>query len=150
MTIEIMIAAVLALVVALGVSGVAVTLTRFFREGGDRVRLQQETARTERWITLAVRRSAAWTIYDPRDPATALLEGPAVRLLDAAGVVVDDFHRNGTGDRIVDRNDRPLCDLTASNLWFETGDDGSLVMRVALADRHGNRSEFESAAVPRN
>jgi hypothetical protein len=151
MTVELMLAAALALVVTLGMAAMGVTLTRFFREGGDRLKLQQDAARTGRWITLAVRRASSWTIYDPLAPNTPLAEGPAVRLLDAHNVVIEEFRRDAaTGKQVVDRAGRAVSGFTVSDLWFATGPDGALAVRVALYDRYGNRNQFDSAALPRN
>lgn len=150
LTIELMVAAVLALVVSIGMSTVALTLNRFYREGAERIRMQQEVERASNWVTLAVRRASTWTIFDPADPGTPLLEGPAIRLLDGAGATIEKFQLSQDGKSIRDAADHSLSDLTVSDLWFRTGPDGDLQVTVALIDRKGNQTEIESGATPRN
>lgn len=149
-TIELMLAGTLALVVVMGISLLPGSILRHFREGAERLRLQQNVHRTAQRMGIEVRRAAAFQIYDPAHPATPLAAGPAVALLDTAGVRFEGFQASGDGKALLNDAGQPIDDMTLSDLWFESGPGGELVLRLAFTDRNRNETALLTSISTRN
>jgi Tfp pilus assembly protein PilW len=151
--IELMIASFLALLVAMGIGTFQASISQFFRQGSERLRLQQNVHRTAQVISIDVRKAADFKIYDPADPATELVSGPAVELKDAGGSTINLFRASRDGHRIQNGAGQAIDDMRLTQLWFESDGPRSLRMSLGLADRYGNESEVFteiSTRAPRN
>jgi hypothetical protein len=148
--IEVMIASFLALTVALGIGSFQVTISQFFKQGSERLRLQQNVHRTAEVISIGVRKAADSEIFDPADPAKALLAGPAVRLLDAAGNTIGVYRRSDDGKKLVNGSGDAIDDMRLVDLWFERNGSESVVLSLGLADRYGHESEVFTEIAYRN
>jgi hypothetical protein len=151
-TIELMVACVVALIVVFGISSLPGSVLRYFGEGAERLRLQQDVHRVAQQIGLEVRKAHAFWIYDPANPATKLAAGPAVRLLDgnAPPNTLAGFRASSDGKSVVNMAGEKLSDLTLADLWFQAGADSELVLSLALRDRRGNETPLETRITPRN
>jgi hypothetical protein len=148
--IEVMLVSFLSFIVVLGIGSFQSSISKFFREGTERLRLQQNVHRTTQVIAIEIRKANLFEIYDPADPHTLLAEGPAVRLFDAQGNPVGGFRASHDGLHLVTGADEVLDDMRLSDLWFESGPGGSLVLSLVLADKYGNESEVSTEITPRN
>lgn len=148
--IELMIVSFLSFIIVLGIGSFQVSISKFFREGTERLRLQQNVHRTSGAIAIEVRKATGFYIYDPADPKTELVEGPAVRLLDEDGTPAGGFRPSRDGNYLVTHGEEVLDDMRLSDLWFEKGAGGSLVLSLALADKYGNESALSTEITPRN
>ena len=148
--IELMIVSFLSFIIVLGIGSFQVSVSKFFREGTERLRLQQNVHRTSGAIAIEVRKATGFVIYDPADPKTELVEGPAVRLLDPDGNPAGGFRPSGDGNHLVTHGEQVMDDMKLADLWFEEGPGGSLVLSLALTDKYGNESGLSTRVTPRN
>lgn len=148
-TIEIMVACVVALIVVYGISMLPGSVLRHFGDGTERLRLQQNTHRVAQRIAIQVRKASSYRIYDPANPATTLAAGPAVELSDSSGVC-GGFRASDDGGTLLDGGGNSLDDMTLTDLWFEEGADGELVLSLAFRDRRWNETSLVTRINPRN
>jgi Tfp pilus assembly protein PilW len=149
-TVELMVACVVALIVVMGISMLPGSVLRYFREGTERLRLQQNVHRDAQTIGIQVRKAASFRIYDPAHPATPLAAGPAVALLNNAGAQIGGFRPSADGKSLVNDAGQKLDDMTLTDLWFTAGADSELVLRLALRDRLSNETSLLTGITPRN
>jgi hypothetical protein len=148
--IEMMLVSFLSFIVVLGIGSFQSSISKFFREGSERLRLQQNVHRTGQVIAIEVRKAHEFVIYDPVDPNTELAEGPAVRLRDVDTNTIGLFRASGDGESLVNGANERIDDMRLVDLWFERGADNSLALNLVLADKYGNESGVVTEITPRN
>ena len=150
--IEMMLASFLVLTVVLGIASFQASIGKFFRQGSERLRLQQNVHRASQVMAMGVRKAHDFRIYDPAnpnaDPNVKVVQGPAVKLRDNNHVVIEGYRRSPDG-YVVNLAGQRLDDMKVANLWFEEDPDGPLVMRLTLEDRYGHQSEIQTEVAPR-
>ena len=150
--IEVMLAGFFAMTVVLGIASFQAAIGKFFRQGSERVRLQQNVHRASQVMAVGVRKAHEFRIYDPAnpnaDPNVKLVTGPAVRLLNADGGVIEDYRRSDEA-YVVNLAGERLDDMKVANLGFEADPEGPLVIALALEDRYGHQSEIRTEVSPR-
>ena len=149
-SLELLLAASFSFLVMLGIGVTHVSMIRFFREGTERLRLQQTVDRVTQQVEIEIRRAADFRIYDPSAPADPLAAGPAVALYDAAGLRIGGIAPSGDGRWLVDDAGRRLDDLELVDVWFERQPGGDLGLTLGLRDRTGNVTTLVTQIAPRN
>lgn len=136
--IELTLAMTLTALVALIVGVIYLTNQRSWKQGQEKLILQQEVTRCVEQIERDVR-GARWVGYSgPQD----------IRTYDATGT--ETHHYYLSGDKVY-QNGSPLTDLKCTQLTFGINPDTTIVsMAVELEDAVGNKVEVETKAMLRN
>ena len=143
-TIELMVASLIALFVALAAGSILFSSQRSHRQGQDKLVMQQEATRAVEQIARDIRRSR-WVDWNSGVPSRIALRdhfGALIRVYDRGAVAgVQKARQDGAA----------LTDHECTQLTFTANSDTTtLSIQLELRDRAGNKVKVESKASIRN